>query len=105
MFDPLSIVTGAFASLKAFFEFRKSVKDDVQGEKLIDVRQQVTTLQSENHELREEIKLLKQAAEDKSRFQFLHGVYWKIYDMAPRDGEDEEWSYWEGPFCPACKDV
>lgn len=66
------------------------------------------SLQRENQELHDEIRNMKQAADDEKRFQFLHGVYWKTSETLSLR-EDEEGNRitelrWEGPFCPLCKD-
>jgi len=119
MFDPATM-GAALASLKTIIDLMRNANDaqltlkisseiaQVQG-KLLDVQQQALTLQVENQQLRDEIRQLKASAEDEKVFQFMHGVYWKTYDVLSLR-EDENGNritelHWDGPFCPTCKDA
>lgn len=119
MFDPAGI-GAALGSAKVILELLKNANDaqlatkigsevaNVQG-RLIDVQQQALALQNENQELRDEIRQMKRAVEDENSFQFMHGVYWRTSTILTLE-EDEEGNrrkarYWDGPFCPLCKDV
>jgi hypothetical protein len=71
---------------------------------LIDAKDQI-------RDLKDEIRKLNAAAEEEQQFQFLHGVYWKPYEVRVHDEEfeainnAEKWEIrWDGPFCPLCKD-
>jgi hypothetical protein len=121
MFDPASI-TAALGSVKAILDLLKSAKDvklatqissevgTLQG-KLIEVQQQTLLLQKENHDLRDEVRNMKRAAEEEQSFHFEHGVYWKTSVGYAQDDEYEaihgtkpKEVLWHGPFCPLCKD-
>jgi hypothetical protein len=119
MFDPASI-SAALGSVKVIFELLKNAKDAQLArkvseelanvhERLIDVQQQVLDLQNENQGLRDQIRQMKRAIEDENSFQFMHGVYWKTRDVLTSDVDEEgnriKALYWDGPFCPLCKDV
>jgi len=119
MFDPASI-TAALGSAKVILDLLRNANDaqlavaisrevgQLQSQ-LLSVQQQALSLQNENQGLRDEIRQIKQAVEDENSFQFTHGVYWKTSDVLSLDQDEEgnrirAW-YWDGPFCPLCKDV
>jgi len=119
MFDPASI-NAALASAKVILDLLRNTNDpqlaiaisrevgQLQSQ-LLSVQQQALSLQNENQELRGEIRQIKQAIEDENSFQFTHGVCWKTSDILSLD-EDEEGNritawYWDGLFCPLCKNV
>jgi hypothetical protein len=119
MFDPASI-SAALGSAKVILDLLKNANDaqlaikistevaNVQG-RLIDVQQQALALQNENQDLRDEIRKMKRDIEEENSFTFLHGVYWKTFDVLTLE-EDEEGNRmhatrWDGPFCPLCRDV
>jgi hypothetical protein len=119
MLDPTSIMA-AVGSLKTILDLALNVKDaqialristavaDAQG-RLIDVQQQTLALQADNQLLRDEIRQLKDAAEDEKRFEFMHGVYWKTRDVETErlgnDGDPIIEVRYDGPFCPTCRDA
>jgi hypothetical protein len=119
MFD-LAGIGAALTSAKVILDLARNANDaqlamkissevaNLQG-RLIDVQQQALTLQSDNQDLRDEIRRLKQAAEEEEQLVYQHGVFWKTSDALTLD-EDENGNriigtHWDGPYCPLCKEV
>jgi hypothetical protein len=75
---------------------------------LIDAQEELFKKNEELASMRRKVSELEVAISKKDELTFLHGVYWRTSQI--KDGEDAEGNgrshvYYDGPFCPLCKDV
>jgi hypothetical protein len=120
----MNIVTGA-AALKTAVDLTRALRDAAKAgtikpeefagrvgeiyDYIIDSKDALYEAKDEINGLKDQLRAIRQTAEEERRFQFLHGVYWRTSDVLSlkndENGNRITETFWDGPFCPICKDV
>src|SRR5258707_202702 len=99
--DVASGMSGLSAAVNLARSLRESLKsgemksDEIAGrigeiyDYIVDSKDALVDAKDQIADLKDEIRRLKAATEDEQRFQFMHGVYWRTYEVCVHDEEHE----------------